>query len=229
MIEAILLDLDNTLISNPDHQFAVAFLKCIDEHFQKYLDIQDISVAFRKGIKTLSSRVNQQSNTNTMIDILADATQLPKDQVRSTYQSFYIESYPALQSYTSSDVMAHHLITYLMDHDLPTVIATNPLYPTVAIHQRLRWAGLADFIEDFVLITSSDNMHVAKPNLAYYTEILGVISLPANTCLMVGDSIKNDIQPVKQLGMQSYHITAKSSLSSFYEHVQLILGKQTQK
>jgi len=227
MIEAVLLDLDNTLIHNPDHQFALAFMQCIDEHFQKYLGVKDISSGFRKGIKALSSQIHRNTNTKVMIETLVDETQLSLGKIQETYQSFYVESYPTLQHHVSPVAKATNLIEYLFEHDMSLIIATNPLYPTIAIQQRLVWAGLEKYLDNFTLVTSSDNMHTCKPNIGYYSEILDRIKLPAKQCLMIGDSLRNDIKPAKQLSMQTYHIADTSDLPKFIEHVQQILEKQT--
>ena len=65
------------------------------------------------------------------------------------------------------------------------VIATNPLFPAMAIEQRLEWAGVAGF--PYQLVTTYENSRACKPNLLYYEQILESIGHHAEACLMVGE------------------------------------------
>jgi len=81
------------------------------------------------------------------------------------------------------------------------VLATNPLFPLIAIKERMRWAGVSEF--DFALITSYEEMHACKPNLEYYREICAKIKVPARNCLMVGNDVEEDLIAQK-IGMQTF-------------------------
>ena len=70
-----------------------------------------------------------------------------------------------------------------------------------ALEQRLAWAGLGDF--DFELITSYEIMHFCKPHPEYYQEILSLIGLSAEECLMVGNDIGEDL-PAGTIGMKTF-------------------------
>ena len=89
---------------------------------------------------------------------------------------------------------------------LKVVIATNAVFPISAIEQRLAWAGVPVTEFDYDLVTSYKNMHSAKPNSTYYTEILAKIDCVPETAVMVGDSWENDIVPAKEAGLYTYWI-----------------------
>ncbi len=226
MFEVALLDLDNTLIQNPDRQFALAFMKCIDEHFQKSLRISGVSSAFRKGIQKISSQVNTKTITHVMIDTISTEVQIESSIIGDVYLEFYKTSFASLESNISSNPTAKPLLDYLLLQNKRIVIATNPLYPRTAIESRLHWGGLEEYIDKFILITNSDNMHVSKPNSAYYTEILQTINVHPSECIMVGDSIRNDIEPAQNQEIDTYLISTQSTLSTFFEHVQQKLTKR---
>jgi hypothetical protein len=109
------------------------------------------------------------------------------------------------------------LIHTLRAYGYMVVIATNPVYPLEAIRQRMDWGGLPDSPEHYALITSAENMHFAKPNPAYYAEILGRVGVEPDEAIMVGDSLENDIRAASQLGIHTFHVTpgSGSSLSAF--------------
>lgn len=225
MFEVALLDLDNTLIHNPDRQFAMAFMQCMDAYFQQELQINGVSSAFRKGIQQASTQVNQKTITDVMVTMIAEETTIAPNQIRKVYENFYINAYASLQSHTSSVASAIPLIELLLSHNIAIVIATNPLYPEIAIKQRIEWAGLDKFIDSFKLITNSDILHVSKPNPAYYTDILHRLDLKSEQCIMVGDSLRNDIEPAEIVGIETYIIPTPDALTQFYEHVQQLLQK----
>ncbi|MFN2166026.1 MAG: HAD family hydrolase, partial [Anaerolineae bacterium] len=68
---------------------------------------------------------------------------------------------------------------------LDVVIATNPLFPALAVQHRMAWAGVADFAYD--LVTSYENSRAIKPNLLYFEQILETLGRRPEDCLVVGD------------------------------------------
>jgi len=90
------------------------------------------------------------------------------------------------------------------------VIATNPLFPLVAIHHRLRWAGLPPEKYPFALVTSYENMHFTKENVAYYPEILAQLGWPEDPAVMVGDDIEREVKPTRAAGLPVF-LVRKSS------------------
>ena len=89
----------------------------------------------------------------------------------------------------------------LLARNTRIVIATNAVFPLTALEQRLAWAGLRDF--DFELITSYEVMHFCKPHPEYYKEILSLIGLPPEECLMVGNDIGEDL-PAGTIGIKTF-------------------------
>ncbi|MCD6551002.1 HAD family hydrolase [Thermotoga sp.] len=70
------------------------------------------------------------------------------------------------------------------------VLATNPVFPRIAIVKRLNWIGLSE--EDFHLITDMENFHFCKPDPRYYLEICEKIGTSPENCVMYGDDDLND-------------------------------------
>lgn len=221
MIKAVLLDLDNTLLSNPDRQFAIAFMKAFDDHFKAQLGIDNLAQTFRKGIQLSGqSRETIQTNTDVMLQLLSDETGATTEQVQNIWQSFYETAYLGLRQYTAPIENNISLIESLLQQNIAVAIATNPIYPKIAIYERLKWAGLASYIEHFTFITHSNNMHYAKPHPAYYAEVIARIGIEPDEALMIGDSIGNDIQPANQIGIPTIHFAESDTLSKINEHVQ---------
>lgn len=208
MIKAVLLDLDNTLLNNADRVFAAEYMRLVDMFFQEHWGYPDMSASIRQMIKHVSGPHDfQLSNTENAVRLIAEATGRSADAISQAYRIFYADSYPQLQQYTQANPLSAVLVDYLLQRQYAVVIATNPLFSDDAIRQRIAWAGIPDTLAAQVFITSSDNMHFAKPDPAYYAEIIARVGVEPDEALMVGDQRVNDIQPARQIGLHTFHIT----------------------
>lgn len=194
--------MDNTLLNNPDAAFAHAFLERFEAHFAQ-AGIVGAARRFRHAIRALSAHRDGDS-TNTQLILQMLGTDL--SFIKGLLGSFYTDIYPSLQACVTSVKGATDIIYRLRELDYVIAIATNPIYPEIAIKQRLEWAGLPLEDDLYRFITSSDNMHFAKPDPAYYAEILGRIGVEPDEAIMVGDSVKNDIVPAQTVGLHTFRI-----------------------
>lgn len=205
MIKAVLLDLDNTLLKNPDMAFAQSFLELFEQHYKR-AGITNAASNFRRAIQAMSAgQTGQKSNRSLILEYLGGEDAL--------FLQFYEHCYPMLKNLISPIAGAAELIQKLRKLDLAVVIATNPIYPEIAVRQRMEWANLP--LDEYAFITSADNMHFAKPDPAYYAEILGRLGVEPDEALMVGDSTRSDIAPAQTLGLRTFLI--ENGLDEFIE------------
>ena len=220
MIKAVLLDLDNTLLSNPDRQFSEAFRRRFDRHLSDCFDIERGLDGLRTGMRAIhNERDGCLTNADVMLSGLSNVLSLPEKAASAVLASFYEDSYGQLASLTAPVAMAEGLVACLLQQDILVAIATNPLYPESAIRRRLAWAGLDPFIDSFAFITHSENMHFAKPDPAYYAETVARIGVEPDEALMVGDHVTNDILPARSLGMHTWQVNGENRLAGIYQHV----------
>lgn len=212
MIKAVLLDLDNTLIENPDMAFAQAFLEQFEQHYSKAA-VNGAAGNFRRAIQAMGDKqLGQNRNRKLILDFLgAD---------ESLFDEFYSEVYPMLKVCINPVDGASALVQKLQKMGLAVVIATNPIYPESAVRQRMEWGGLP--MDGYALITSADNMHFAKPDPAYYAEILGRVGIEPDEALMVGDSLRSDIVPAQTVGLRTFY--TEKGLADFIAQVDERLG-----
>ncbi len=220
MIKAVLLDLDNTLLHNLDSEFAAAFRLRFERCLADCCGIERGQAGLRLGMRAIyEARDGKATNADVARRGLAAALSLSTDAATSALESFYASSYQELQSLTAPVARAGELVACLLGQDLLVAIATNPLYPESAIRQRLAWAGLGGFLEDFAFITHSENMRFAKPDPAYYAETIARVGVEPDEALMVGDHETNDIGPARSLGIHTWPIAEENKLASLFEHV----------
>ncbi|MEO8611972.1 MAG: HAD-IA family hydrolase [Chloroflexota bacterium] len=221
MIKGVFLDLDNTLLVNPDSVFAPGYLRLADPFFAEKWNYPGLSSVILQTIRAMiGKRDMQQTNSDVAIDIIAQATEKTGDAIRAGFDAFYASIYPKLRDCTQPIPFAVKLVKTLQDLKLTVVIATNPLYPAEAIRQRLAWAGLSDDLSAYALVTHAENMHFAKPDPAFYAEALARVGLEPDEVFMVGDNPRNDIEPAQTIGMHTYTVTdaADSEFSGSLEH-----------
>ena len=207
MIKAILLDLDNTLLHNADRVFAPAYMQLVDAYFEERWGYKLLSPILVQMIRTVSGLHDfQLTNTATAIGLIAEAPGLTSEEIVAGFDDFYRQIYPQLERCIEPNPATTQLFDYLRQQDYALVIATNPLYSAEGIRQRLAWAGLPDKLDDYALVTSSDNMHFAKPDPGYYAEIIARIGIEPDEAIMVGDNPINDLIPARLIGLHTYHV-----------------------
>ncbi len=221
MIKAILLDLDDTLLQNNMQDFLPRYFGLLAEFTASsalaassahgHLDmVQELLICTRE---VMANRDPRLTNREVFWAAFSRRTGLPWESTETFFARFYQEYFGQLQSVTHPVPFAPELVQWCQEQGWQVVIATNPLFPTAAIEQRLAWAGLPVTAYPFDLVTTFDNMHASKPQAAYYQEILSRIGCEPGETIMVGDDWGNDIVPASTLGCYTYWITSEETLS----------------
>ena len=220
MIKAVFLDLDNTLLDNPDRRFSAEFRALFDQHFREVFGVENASAALRPAIRRMSEdRADNKTNQSLLLESLGESLSLSKAEVTLAVDMFYQDRYGELRALGEEVAGARRLVDCLLDQGLLVAIATNPLYPESAITQRIAWAGIADLIPDLAFITHSENMHFAKPAPAYYAELIARVGIEPDETLMIGDSVENDIEPARALGIHTWRVDGAGGLLKALEQI----------
>ena len=220
MIKAVLLDLDNTLLRNPDRQWVAAFRQQWDRHFAERYGLRQASSALRNAIGSLNREpATYRANSDTMLDALSLELPLAKEELTAAVAAFYAIDYVRLKAITAPIALAAELVETLLEQNLLVAIATNPLFPEGATRERIDWAGLSGFESDFAFITHSENMRFSKPSAAYFAETVARVGVEPDETLLVGDSALNDIEPASAIGIHTWQVNEKDGLGAIYRHI----------
>lgn len=207
MLQAILFDLDDTLLGNKMDSFLPHYFKLLGEYAAALLDKDRFMQEMLMGTRAMINSTDPTlTNREVFWRVFQQRTGLDQAVVEPYFIRFYQEQFPTLQAITEPVPGAVSLVQWAFNQRLSVVIATNPLFPRIAIEERLRWANLPPAQYPFALVTCYEEMHAAKPNQAYYQEILTRINCPPGKALMVGDDWQNDIVPASELGMATFWI-----------------------
>jgi FMN phosphatase YigB (HAD superfamily) len=210
MIRAILLDLDNTLIENPPFQFVRRYIDDMTAYLHErfpQVSAEAIEHAHRTAIRNVIIDVNPLTlNIEVFREQFSMLSGLDGNEFREPFASYYRDYYPSLQLLTRPKASAPILVEWLLDHQYDVAIATNPLFESEPVAQRLSWAGLDPVDWPFTFVSSLNVSHYTKPHPMYYEEILARVGVEPEETLMVGDDWQNDILPATMAGLNTFWI-----------------------
>lgn len=207
MIKAVLFDLDGTLLGMNEEKFLEIYLPGLIASFST-------PVAFKDGVnmifKALDMMIaNPNPNVTNYDSYKRYFTELRKDQATAeadfiNFEAYYKTDFEMVKKAVWVKEEMVNAVKLLKERGYRLVIATNPVFPRIAIEKRIEWAHLD--IADFEFVTYQENSHAAKPHLEYYKEILAKLNLKGEECLMVGNDVEEDMIAA-QLGLKTYLVT----------------------
>ena len=204
-IKAILFDLDGTLLPMDQDTFAKAYISGLGKAAVPYgYEPKTMMNAIMAGTVAMVKNSGEKTNEGVFWDTLAGAfgESIRKDY--HMYDEFYQTDFQKVKDVCGFEPRAKEIIDFVKKKGFRIVLATNPLFPSVATESRIRWADLN--VEDFECFTSYENSYHCKPNLDYYRDILDKLALAPDECLMVGNDVGEDMI-ASQLGMKVFLLT----------------------
>jgi FMN phosphatase YigB (HAD superfamily) len=211
MIEAVLFDLDDTLLGNNMEQFISQYFVMLGEYAQPYLDrdtfLKELLFSTQAAMANTDTAV---SNREVFWAVFQERTGLDPAELEPFFDEFYRHQFPRLQTVTEHRPVAADLVRLCFEQGAKVVVATNPVFPRAAIEERLLWAGVPVTEFPYALVTTYENMYATKPHQAYYRQILNTVEVVPEATLMVGDDWKNDVEPTAALSMFNYWVSDKA-------------------
>jgi FMN phosphatase YigB (HAD superfamily) len=209
MLEALLLDLDGTLLDNPMDAFVPAYLGALAAHVAGLVAPDRFTAELLRATSAMDANDGTgPTNAETFAAAFYPALGIPRRTLEPVLERFYAEVFPGLRATTRPNPATRDVLDLARARGWQVVIATNPLFPRTAIEQRLAWAGAEAAAHDFALVTSYEDMHATKSHPAYYREILARIGRSPAECLMAGDDWGWDIVPTTRMGMAAWWVAA---------------------
>jgi len=206
----LLLDLDDTLISNDINVFQSAYVKALGKKLAPFVQMPKMATELIRAIDgIIAKKTARLTLEQAFDDDFYPAIGVKKEDIQPAIDEFYREIFPSLQPLTAQRPQAIKLVEEAFTRGWEVVVATNPLFPRTAILQRLEWAGLSPREYPFTLITDYEVFHFCKPNPAYFTEILATLGYPDRPAVMVGDTPFMDLVPAAELDIPGYWVNPK--------------------
>lgn len=208
MFKAILFDLDDTLLANPMNTFISAYFKALGKYMAHMIPPERLVDEIMRATQEMEKNDGTGlTNQEAFAAAFYPAVGYERQVLEPLFEQFYKKEFPKLQHLTRPIPEARFLVEWAFERDLQVVIATNPVFPRIAIEQRLEWANVPVTEFDYALVTSYEIMHATKANPAYYQEIVARLGCEPKECLMAGDDWDRDMMPAATAGIPIYWVT----------------------
>jgi len=207
MLQAVLFDLDDTLLENDMDVFLPSYLKLLSTSVRSLVAPHVFVEALVTSARAMMENADPRLRNDTVFwEQMQDRSGLERAELERCFARFFATELGSLQPLTRPVPGAREAIQTCVDRGWSVVIATNPVFPRAAIDARLAWAGVSDL--PFHSVTSYENSHFTKPRVEYYAEILERLACPPSQALMVGNDIDQDLRPAQRLGMHLFRAIA---------------------
>lgn len=205
MITTILFDLDGTLLPMDQDKFVKSYIGRMAKKLAPYgYDPELLTAGLWKGtgamVKNNGEKTNEEVFWSVFNAILGKDCQADEE----LFMEYYRNEFQLVAQDCGFDSRAKEIISEIKEMGYNVVLATNPLFPSIATHSRAKWAGLNP--DDFEIITTYENSRHCKPNPDYYQDILATLELKPENCVMVGNDVQEDMVAEK-LGMKVFLLT----------------------
>lgn len=205
-IKAVLLDLDDTLLINDMETFSPHYYRALMNKMRSVCPPGAFVEALNNGVRAMVHNDGRQG-TNAEVFGREFYRRLGRDpqEIEPILLEFYANEFEELAQHTEPDPVARRLVQLLQERGYQIAIATQPLFPRIAIEARLRWAGVGVDEFRYDMITSYENMRACKPHTAYFEAVLQQLGRRAPEALMVGDSLEADM-PARRMGLYTFWV-----------------------
>lgn len=204
----LLIDLDNTLLGNETADFLPVYFNSLSRIFPRW-SREEFTRQLLAATQAMVRKDLPQNTLEQVFDrVFYPGLGIEKSSMVSDLYRFYKNEFGGLGYLTQRRPEAVELVQQAFSADWDVVVATNPVFPRIAILHRLQWAGFSESTP-FKLITSFEDFHFTKPNPAYYAEILALLGCQDQPAVMIGDSLDDDILPATKIGIPGYLVTSR--------------------
>lgn len=207
MLQAILFDLDGTLLPMDNDHFTQVYFQHLAAAAAQwgYTDAQLLVKAVWAGVEAMVKNQGEHSNCDafwaTCAAVMGEGVlkDIPK------FSSFYDNQFHQARAATSPAPLARQAVQLAREKAEKVILATNPIFPANADATRLSWIGLK--MEDFDWVTDYANSRHSKPNPAYYRDLLEQFHLDPARCLMIGNDVQEDVEAAGAAGIPAWLLT----------------------
>jgi len=205
MTKALLFDLDGTLLPVDTDRFVEHYVKALIPYVTDYFKPEEfVKILWDSTNEMIKNQDAGLTNEEVFTKHFIEKTGINKSDIWPIFDRFYEEHFPKLKVHTEPNEMAYKIVETAKEQGRKIIIATNPVFPRAAIHERLNWLGLLDF--PFELVTVYEESHFCKPQPLFFKEALDRANLSPDNAIMIGNDMQEDMV-ASQIGMDTYLVT----------------------
>ncbi len=204
-IKAVLFDLDGTLLPMDQDIFVKAYFGGISKKLAaRGYEADHLIKSIWKGTEAMIKNDGVGTNEEVFWSCFKEIYGEKVLEDEPYFDEFYRTDFDKVKDVCGNTTDAKDIVDFLKGRGIRVVLATNPIFPSVATQCRIRWAGLQP--EDFEHYTTYENSRYSKPNPKYYEAIANKLNLKPEECIMVGNDVGDDMVAEK-IGMHVFLLT----------------------
>lgn len=205
MLTTVFFDLDGTLLPMDQDVFVRDYFHRLARRvaplgYEPKALVDTVWAGTAAMVKNDGSRTNEEA----FWQVFADRYGKERLRDRPVFDDFYRTDFQQTAQVCGRNEAARAAVEAVRAMGLRVALATNPIFPRVATHSRVRWAGLEP--EMFEYITTYENSTHSKPDPAYYQDVLRALDVRGEECLMVGNDVGEDMV-AETVGMRVFLLT----------------------
>jgi FMN phosphatase YigB (HAD superfamily) len=202
-VRAVLFDLDGTLLEIDLEDFLHRYFQALDSAVGRIAADGIFLSSLSEATRAMMSIHPGRTNETVFWSRFEQLTGVAATRWRPELDRFYAQEFPALRASARPTPGARRAIETALELGFKVAIATNPIFPRVAVDARLSWAGLEDV--PVHAVTTYETMEACKPLPAYFEQTASMIGCAPSECLMVGDDRSLDL-PASAVGMRTFYV-----------------------
>lgn len=203
-IEAVLFDLDGTLLPMDQAEFTKAYFGGLAKKLSVHgYDSKKLIDSIWAGSEAMVKNDGRATNEAVFWKKFSEIYGADVKKDERYFEEYYREEFDKVKDVCGFNPDSVRAVSLIKSMGIRTALATNPLFPSIATEKRLAWAGFK--VTDFEIVTTYENSYYCKPSLSYYKQILSDMGLSAERTLMVGNDVSEDMVAEK-LGMKVFLI-----------------------
>lgn len=192
MIKSVFFDLDGTLLPMDMEEFIKSYFTHMMKKMVKHgYEAETLPECIWAGTEAMVKNDGSKTNEEVFWERFSKVCGRDCKKDEPVWEDFYRNEFLKTKEACGVNPLAKKTVELCKELGLDTVLATNPLFPRIATKNRITFTGMT--LDDFSYTSVYENSHYAKPNPAYYTEILEKLGKKPEECLMVGNDVKEDM------------------------------------
>ena len=202
--KAVFFDLDGTLLDLDMDLFLHQYFSGVSSFVSRRgYDPEVFLKALGAGVRSMTEGVGGY-NIDRFWGAFCTRANESQEEMEPLITEYYQTDFNEIGEHIVPRPEAAEVLEILKEKKYPLYLTTMPLFPRIAVEQRLSWAGCSpDF---FDRITTYDNSTSTKPRLEYYQENVDQIHLEPEKILMVGNNTQEDLACMG-LGLDAFLVT----------------------
>lgn len=203
----IMSDLDNTLLPiYTQDKFVEIWFRDISEKFRDYgLDPVRAAGGVNQGVRAMLYNQGEKKNIDVFYDEVEKVSGYPRDLIEPPTLEYYSTTFNNVYEITLPNPYAPQIAGLMREKADYAVVATMPIFTIEAVAMRMSWVGLRP--EMFDHITTAYTSSFCKPDPRYFQEILDRFGAKPEEALMIGNDVREDMQPCEKLGIDTFLVT----------------------